>query len=127
MQRDQARSQQSLKVRAHHLLDTIDLREFCERCSVWFACVFTVRPQRLDRNVDPNFVPVLEAVSDRFFWRVDPYGDIVNSNHVDASPEGRLGIPENAKRNTIDFGYLCMAGQRDIDGVRNLGGEAVMC
>ena len=58
----------------------------------------------------------------RFFWRVDPDGDIVNGNHVDASPEGRLGIPENAKRNAIEFGYLCMAGQRDIDGVRNPGG-----
>src|SRR5690242_4907978 len=102
MQRDHARSQQSLKVRAHDFLNTIYLRESCERGSVWFSCAFTVRPQRFDRNVEPNLVAVLEAVGDRFFRGVDPDGNIVNGNHIDASPERRLGIPEDSKTNAIE-------------------------
>jgi hypothetical protein len=103
------------------------LGEFCQNCSVWFACALTVCPQRFDRNVEPNLVPVLEAIGDSFFRRVDPDRNIVYGSHIDASHEGRLGIPENQKRDTTDFRNLCMARQRDINGVRNLGGEAVMC
>jgi hypothetical protein len=120
MPRDHARSQQSLKVRAHHLLDPIDLRKSCESCSVWLLSPFPICPDGFDRNVEPNLVAVLEAVGDRFFRRVNPNGNIVNGNHIDASPEGRLGVPEDPKRDAIDFWSMRVARQRDIHGVWDL-------
>jgi hypothetical protein len=127
MQRDHARSQQSLKVRAHDLLDTVDLRESCQSCPVRLSCAFAVGAQSLNRNVQANLVAVLEAIGDRFFRRIDLHKNIVNRNQGDPSAKRRLGIPEDPERDAINLRNLRVTGQRDVDSVGNLGGQPVMC
>ena len=94
-------------------LNAIDLRESCQGCSVRLSCAFAVGAQSLNGNVQANLVPVLEAVGDRFFRRIDLHRNIVNRNQGDPSAKRRLGIPEDPERDGINLRNLRVTGQRD--------------
>jgi hypothetical protein len=126
MRRDHVRSQYGLKVGAHDFLDTIDLRESCQGPSVRLWGTLPVCPQSLDGNVQSNLVPILEAVCDSLLCGVNPYRNIVDRNDLNARPKRRLGVPENPKRYAVDFWNVGVTGKRDIDRMRNLGGESVV-
>src|SRR5215472_8489640 len=103
MHRDRIRSQDCLKVRPHDLLDTIDLREFRQLRPVRLRNTFSVCPQRLDRNVESDLIPIFEAVGDGLLDRVNPYRNIVDRNSLNARTKRPLWIPEDSKRHTIYF------------------------
>jgi hypothetical protein len=58
----------------------------------------------------PILFPVLEAVGDRFFRRIDLHGNIVSRNQIDASAKRRLGIPEDPERDAINLRNLRVTG-----------------
>jgi hypothetical protein len=57
---------------------------------------FLVGFQRLNRNVQADLVPELEAVRDRLRGAIDTYGDAIQLVHIDPFREGTSGEFEYA-------------------------------
>ena len=124
--RGRGRSQHRLQVRAYDSVYAVDPGESRERLKIRFTCPFAVGPESFDGDVQPNLVPVLEAVGNRLFGRVHSHGNLVNHDDLDSGAEGRLRIPEDAQWNTVDSWHLSMTGQRKVDSLRDLRGQPMM-
>ena len=119
-------SQNGLKVWTHHPLDSIDLSELHQRLKVWLPLALSVGPEGFNGDIDPDFIPVFKAVDDSFFGRVDPHRHLVYSDNVNARAERWLGIPEDSQGDAVYFRDLSVAGQRDVDRMRNLRGQVMV-
>src|ERR1019366_7159638 len=114
------------RIRAHDFVHAVDPSESRERLKIRLTCPLAVGPESFDGDVQPDLVPVLEAVGNGLFGRVHSHGNLVNHDDLDSGAEGRLRIPEDAQWNTIDSWHLSMTGQRKVDGVRDLCGQPMM-
>jgi len=88
--RYRGRLQHRLQVGPHHFLDPVDCREPGDQLQIRLFRSLAICSERLDGHIDADFVSVFEAVCDGFLRRVDPNGDAINRDGLDASAEGRL-------------------------------------
>ena len=79
-----------------------------------------------DGDIESDLVPVFEAVGYRLLRRINPHWYIVNRGHVDTGAERWFRVPEHAQGDAVDLRNLSMAWKGDIDGMRNLRGEAMV-
>jgi hypothetical protein len=82
-------------------------------------------PQGLERHVEADLVPIFEAVGHRLGRVEDADGHAVYPVGVNARCERSIAHPEDADRGMLKPRSSSPPRERDLDLVRNLGGDAV--
>src|SRR5204863_5627137 len=92
-----------------------------------FPDSLTIGSQRLDSDINSDFVAVLEAVSNRFFGRVDFDRHPIDGNRFNSGFKGARREPEDSDGHTVHLGHLSVALKRNIDVVRHLCCQLIVC
>src|SRR5207249_7989835 len=113
MHRGRVWSKHGLQIRPHHSFNPTDPRVFHELVHGEFSDSLTIGSQRLNSNINSDFVAVLEAVSDRFFGRVYFDRHPIDVNRLDSGFKGARWEPEDSDGHTVHLGYLGVALKRN--------------
>ncbi len=117
--------EQDVDVRRDHGLHAVDAREVQQFFHLRVLAA-QVGAQRFDRDVLADLVAELEAVGDGLRGPVDPKLATTDLDSLDAC--GKRGVAEAVEthRRMLDLAILEAARHREVDGMRDLRGEAVV-
>ena len=113
------------QIRAHHFFHAADAREFHELVNIG-SFPASIEPQGFEDRIEPELIPILEAVGQRLFRTVDAKPDAIHLVRFDAFRERAACKPKHAERRMLESRRLGTARQRNVDFMRNLGGNLVV-